>query len=135
MDLVGDCTEKQVQNSDQVFIKDHWICNFLVVVIEEPDVDILKKIKIARSKDKEVIRIVEEIKRVGVKELRDEEWQIERKPVLKKGKVYIPKDEELRVEIIQLHYDILVAGYGGKQKITELVTRNYWQLEVMRDVE
>ena len=35
------------------------------------------------------------------------------------------KDEELRVEIIQLHYNILAAVYGGKQKTTELVTRNY----------
>jgi len=34
--------------------------------------------------------------------------------VLKKGKVYVPKDEELRVEIIQLYYDVLVARYRGK---------------------
>ena len=45
--------------------------------------------------------------------------------VLKKEKVYIPKDEELRIEIIQLHYDMPVAEHGGKWKITELVTRNY----------
>ena len=45
---------------------------------------------------------------------------------MKEGKLYIPKNEELRVEIIQLHYDILVAGYRGKWKIIELVTRNYW---------
>jgi len=36
--------------------------------------------------------------------------------VLKEGKIYVPKDEELRVEIIQLHHDTLVAEYeGGKQ--------------------
>ena len=34
--------------------------------------------------------------------------------MLKKGKVYILKDEELRAEIIQLYHDILVAGHGGK---------------------
>jgi len=34
--------------------------------------------------------------------------------VLKEGKVYVPKDEELRVEIIQLHHNILVAGHGGR---------------------
>jgi len=34
--------------------------------------------------------------------------------VLKEGKVYVLKDEELRVEIIQLHYNILVAGHGKK---------------------
>jgi len=44
------------------------------------------------------------------------------------------KDEELRVEIIQLHHDILVAGHKGKWKMMELVTRNYWWPEVTRDV-
>jgi len=36
---------------------------------------------------------------------------------LKKRKVYVPKDEELRVEIIQLHHNILVAEYGERWKI------------------
>ena len=43
------------------------------------------------------------------------------------------KDEELRVKIIQLHYNILVAGYGERWKMTELVTRNYQWLKVIRD--
>ena len=44
------------------------------------------------------------------------------------------KDEELRVEIIQLHYDMLVVGHGRKWKTTELVTRNHWQPGVTKDV-
>jgi len=40
------------------------------VVIKEYKVDILEKIKIARSKDEEVVRIVEKIKKVGIKVLR-----------------------------------------------------------------
>ena len=48
--------------------------------------------------------------------------------------MYVPKDERLRTEIIQLHYDTPVAGHRGKWKITELVTRNYWWLGVTRDV-
>ena len=34
--------------------------------------------------------------------------------VLKKGKVYVPKDEKLRAEIIWWHYDVLAAGYEGR---------------------
>ena len=56
-------------NENQVFIKDYWICNLLEVVIEGLEVDILEKIKIARSKNKEVVRVVEEMKKVGVKVL------------------------------------------------------------------
>jgi len=86
----------------------------------------IKKIKIARSKDKEIVRVVEQIKKAGVKVLREEEWQIEGDLVLKKEKVYMPKDKVLRVEIIWLYHDIPVARHRGKLKMMELVTRNYW---------
>ena len=56
-------------NENQVFIKDNWIHSLQEVVIEGPEVDIIEKIKKARSKDKDVVRVVEEIKKVGVKEL------------------------------------------------------------------
>ena len=83
-------------------------------MIERPEVEILEKIKIARSKDKEVVRVVEKMKKAGVKVLKREEWQIERDLVLKKRKVYVLKDEVLRVEIIWLHHDVLVARYREK---------------------
>jgi len=54
--------------------------------------------------------------------------------VLKEEKVYVPKDEELRTEVIQLHHDVLVVGHGGRWKIVELVMRNYWWPGVTRDV-
>ena len=31
--------------------------------------------------------------------------------VIKEGKIYVPKDEELRVEVIQLHHDVPAAGH------------------------
>ena len=54
--------------------------------------------------------------------------------MLKEGKMYILKDEELRVEIIQLHHDVPVAEHGGKWKITELVMQNYWWLGITKDM-
>ena len=47
------------------------------------------------------------MKKAGVKVLRNNEWKIEGELVLKEGKVYVLKDEELRIEIIQLHHDML----------------------------
>ena len=121
-------------NENQVIIKDNWICNMCEVVIKGPEVDILEKIKKARSKDEDILRIVEEMKKVGVRELRGNEWKIEEELVLKEGKVYVPKNEELRVEIIWLHHDVLVAGHGGRWKTVELVTRNYWWPGVTRNI-
>ena len=53
---------------------------------------------------------------------------------MKKEKIFIPKDEELRVEIIWLYHDVLVVGHGGKWKTRELMMRNYWWLGVTKDV-
>ena len=70
------------------------------VVVERPEMMLLEKIKKARGKDEEVVRVVEEIKKIGVKNLRGDEWEIEEDLVLKKEKVYVPKNEELRMEIV-----------------------------------
>ena len=56
-------------NENQVIIKDNWIRNMYEVVIEGPKVDIIEKIKKARSKEKDIDRVVEEMKKAGVKEL------------------------------------------------------------------
>ena len=54
-------------NKYQTLIKEQYICNLVEVVIEESKVEILEKIKIARAKDKEVVRVVEEMKKAKVK--------------------------------------------------------------------
>jgi len=46
----------------------------------------------------------------------------------------VPKDKKLRVEMIWLHHDVLVAGYGERWKTTELIMRNYSWLGVIKDV-
>ena len=121
-------------NENQIFIKDNWIHSIQKVVIEGPEVDIVEKIKKVRSKNKDVVRVVEEIKKAGVKELREEEWKLEGDLVIKEGKIYVPKDKELRAEVIRLHHDIPAVEHGGRLKTVELVTRNYWWLGVTRDI-
>ena len=121
-------------NEDQIFIKNNWICSMYEVVVEGPEVDLLEKIKKARSKNEDVIRVVKEIKKAGVRELRRDEWKLEEDLILKEGKVYVPKDKELRIEIIWLHHDVLAARHGGRWKTVELVMRNYWWPGVTRDV-
>ena len=49
-------------NKDQVVIKDNWIRSL-------QEVDIIEKIKKARDKDKNVVRVVEKMKKTKVKEL------------------------------------------------------------------
>jgi len=101
-------------NDNQIIIKDNWLHRIKEVIIEGPKVDILEKIKKARSRDEDVVRIVEEMKKAKVKELRGNEWQIEGDLVLKEENIYVLRDEELRAEIIQLHHDVPAVGHGGR---------------------
>ena len=54
-------------NNNQVFIKDNQIRSLQEVVIDGLEVDILEKIKKTRSKDKEIVRVIEEMKKTEVK--------------------------------------------------------------------
>ena len=101
-------------NENQTLIKIQQICSLAEVIIEGLEVNIIEKIEIAKGKNKKVVRVVEEIKKVEVKVLKKDKQQIEKKLVLKEEKVYVSKNEELRTEIIQLHYNILIAGYKEK---------------------
>jgi len=46
--------------------------------------------------------------------LRDKEWREVDGIIYKEGKVYIPKNNKLRVEIIRLYHNMPVGGYRGQ---------------------
>jgi len=96
-----------------------------VVEIIVDGVDLLEEVRKSKVKDDEVVKAVEEMKRAGVKMLRDEEWREVDSIMYKKEKIYMPKDKKLRAEIIRLHHDTLIGGHGGQWKMVELVTRNF----------
>ena len=123
-------------NENQVMLKKEWLeVRVIEQLVEGPEEEIVKRIKEMRDKDEKVIKMVEKMKKAGVKMLKDKEWQIKRGLVLKEERVYIPKDKKLRIEIIWLHHDTPIAGHGGQWKIVELVTRNYWQPGVTKEMK
>ena len=102
------------ENEDRTLVKKEWLeARTLEEVIIE-GVDILERIRKSKAVDNEVVKIVEEMKRANVKVLRNEEWREEDGLMLKEGKVYVPKDEKLRAEIIWLHHDTPVGGHRGQ---------------------
>jgi len=48
-------------NKNQKLIKDKWIRDMMEVIVEEPEMIFVEKIKNAREKDEEVIKVVEKI--------------------------------------------------------------------------
>jgi hypothetical protein len=42
------------------------------------------------------------------------------------GKIYVPKDRDLRRHIIKQHHDMCIARHAGHFKTLELISRNLW---------
>ena len=101
-------------NENETLVKLEWLeVRKIEVEIIVDRVDLLKKVKRSKVKDDKVIKAVEEMKWAGVKMSRDEEWREVNGIIYKKRKVYVPKDNKLRAEIIRLYHDIpLVKGHG-----------------------
>ena len=103
-------------NEDEMLVKPKWLevrrMERVEIIVE--GVDLLEKVRKLKVKDNEVVKVVEEMKRAGVKMLRDEEWREENSIMYKEGKVYVPKDNILRAEIIRLYHNIPVGGHGGQ---------------------
>ena len=103
-------------NENETLVKPEWLevqrTGGVEVIIEE--VDLLEKVKQSRVKDNEIIKTVKEIKQAGVKMLRDEEWREVDGVIYKEEKVYVPKDNILRMEIIRLYHNTLVERYKGQ---------------------
>ena len=78
------------------------------------EVDLLEKVEQLKVKNNEVIKVVEEIKWAGVKMLRDKEWREVNSIMYKEGKIYVPKDDKLRMGIIRLYYNMPVRGHEGQ---------------------
>jgi len=91
-------------NKNQIMLKKKWleirVMKKRQLLIEEVEEEIIEKIKKSEAKDDEIVKVVEKMKKTGVKILRNNKWQIKDELVLKEGKIYVLKNEELRLEII-----------------------------------
>jgi len=103
-------------NEDETLVKPEWlkVRKMEMVEIIVDGVDLLEEVRKSKIKYDEVVKVVEEMKRAGVKMLRDEEWKKVNGIMYKERKVYVPKDDRLRAEIIRLHHDMPVGGHGGQ---------------------
>ena len=87
--------ERERDNKEKTLLKPEWVRSIQVGEVIIEGIDILERIRKLEARDNKVVKVVEEMKKVGVKMLRDEEWREEDGLMLKGGKVYVPKDEAL----------------------------------------
>jgi len=117
-------------NKNQKLVKPEWIRKAETIIEEE---NLKERIRKAQEGNEKVVKAVEELKKAGIKMLRDKEWEVEDGIVMKEGRIYVPEGD-LRREIIQLHHDTPVGGHGGRWKTTELIGRNYWWPGITKEV-
>jgi len=102
--------EIEKNNEDRTLIKPEWVRGAETLVKEE---NLRERIKKVQEDNEKVVKAVEELKRAGIKILKDEEWEIEEGLVMKEGRIYV-LEGELRGEIVRLHHDTLIGGRGEK---------------------
>jgi hypothetical protein len=96
------------------------------LLLEGEESELLSKIQKSKEYNEAIVKVVKELKRSPVKVLRTDEWSEEQGLILFRGKIYVPKDKQLRRRLVMLHHDSPIAGYPGQWKTLELVSRNYW---------
>ena len=97
-------------NEDRTLIRLEWVKGVEMLV---EDRSLREKIKKVQEEDKKVVKVVEELKRVEMKSLRDKEWLIEEEILIKEECIYVPEGE-LRGEVVYLYYNMPVGEYRGK---------------------
>jgi transposase InsO family protein len=85
-----------------------------------------EKIKAVTNFDESVTWAVDQLLKGTKPTLVPKEWGMEDGMVTHAGKVYVPKDEGLRREVVALHHDSPMCGHPGLWKTLELIQRNYW---------
>ena len=103
-------------NKNKTLVKPEWLevrrTEKVEIIIE--GVDLLEEVRQSKIKDDKVVNAVEEIKWADIKMLRDEKWKEVNSIMYKEKKIYIPKDDKLRAEIIQLYHDMPVGECRGQ---------------------
>ena len=85
----------------------------------------------AEDQEEVVITAVKELKKFPAKSVRSSEWSLENGLLYYRGKVYVP-GTELCNWILTLCHDSKLTGHPGRWKTLELVSRNYWWLQMSR---
>jgi len=104
------------------------------VLVSGQERPLLQKIRQSKDLDESVVRAVEELRKSGTSRIDGAEWAEEQGLILFRGKVYVPKDPELRRAIVEAHHDSRITGHPGRWKTLELVSRNYWWPGISRYV-
>ena len=83
------------------------------------------------SKEEVVIKAIKELMKSSTKSVKSSKWSLDNNILYHRGKIYIP-NSDLWCHISILCHNSRIAGYTRRWKTLELVSRNYWWLQMSR---
>src|ERR1700677_5095486 len=117
-------------NENIILLKPEYFCIAALsqghVLINAEEAPLLSAIRKSKGYDESIVKAIEDLKKSSTKRLRSDEWQLEQDLILFRGKVYVPKNDNLRQKVVKLHHNSFSAGHPRQWKTIELITRNYW---------
>ena len=102
---------------------------------EGPEKDILREIRQGNQKGEQeepVAKVARELWQASGKTVRSAEWSEGDRVLQFRGKIYVPRNADLRRRVVSLCHDTKVAGHPGRWKTLELVSRDYWWPQMSR---
>jgi hypothetical protein len=120
---------KHRQNRGQILLPEEvFRTNGKQLIILTPDNSLIVEIWEKTKLDKEIQEVVNKLRR-GV--TRDSKIPLglceeDNGLLLYEGLIWVPNNDELRLRILHEHHDAQAAGYPGRAKTLELVSRNYY---------
>ena len=92
------------------------------------DTTLRQRIKSSQEYDQDVSTALETILKNGPRSIVKglEEWNLEDGIILHRGQVYVPKNEDLRRDIVKKYHNHVAIGHPGRWKTYELVSRDFW---------
>jgi len=103
--------------------------------LEGPEQDMLREIRQGNQKgnqEEPIAKAARELRQISSKTVCSTEWSEDDRVLWFRGKIYVPRNSDLRRRIVSLCHDTKVAGHPGRWKTLELVSRNYWWPQMSR---
>ena len=118
----SDFQKDEPDNQDQIMLSPSLFVRASGgVVLRMAEAELLKRIRDGTAKMRE-----SEVEALRKGNDGKDEWKEEGEVIVVRGKVFVPRDAQLRHDIVHAHHDLPIAGHPGRWKTHELVTRNYW---------
>jgi hypothetical protein len=104
--------------------------------LEGDERNILQEVRLSLRNDvqeESVAKAARELRKdKGRGTIKSAEWFESDGLLMFRGKIYVPKDRDLRRDIVEQHHDTHIAGHAGRFKTLELISRNYWWPQMSR---